>query len=127
MLGIGNAVQKSLVKLQQTNCRTNLAIKAKLLPLRPLRTPRTPWNTPAPTSSSTPKPSSTLAPKLGKDGKLTQEERQRHMDNNLCLFCSKPGHIAKECLKATSAGANARAASMEKTPDNSSPAKEPKK
>ena len=49
------------------------------------------------------------------------------MDNNLCLFCGKPGHIAKECLKATSAAAKARAASAEKTPDNSSSAKEPKK
>ena len=59
----------------------------------------TPWNTPAPTMSNTPKPASILAPKLRKDGRLTQEERQRHMDNNLCLICSKPGDIAKECLK----------------------------
>ena len=87
----------------------------------------TPGNTPAPTTSSTPKPASTLTPKLGKGGRLTQEERQRRMDNNLCLFCGKPGHIAKECLKATSAAAKARAASAEKTPDNSSSAKEPKK
>ena len=87
----------------------------------------TPRNTPAPTTSNTPKPSSTLALKLGKDGRLTQEERQRRMDNNLCLFCSKPGHIAKECLKATSAAAKACAATAEKALDNSSSAKEPKK
>ena len=35
----------------------------------------TPRNTSAPTTSNTPKPASTLAPKLGKDGRLTQEER----------------------------------------------------
>ena len=87
----------------------------------------TPWNTPAPTTSNTPKPASTLALKLRKDGRLTQEERQRCMDNNLCLFCGKPGHIAKECLKATSAAAKARATTAEKAPDNSSSAKEPKK
>ena len=77
----------------------------------------TPQNTPAPTTSSIPKPASTLAPKLGKDDRLTQEERQCRMDNNLCLFCGKPGHIAKECLKATSAATKACAASTEKTPD----------
>ena len=87
----------------------------------------TPWNTPAPTTSSTPKLASTLAPKLGKDGRLTQEERQRRMDNNLCFFCGKPGHIAKECLKATSTATKARAMTVGKTPDNSSSAKEPKK
>ena len=86
----------------------------------------TPQNTLAPTPSSTPKPASTLTPKLGKDGRLTQEERQHCMDNNLCLFCSKPGHIAKECLKATSAATKAHATTMEKAPDNSSSAKEPK-
>ena len=85
------------------------------------------WNTPAPTMPSTPKPTSTLALKLGKDGRLTQEERQCHMDNNLCLFFGKPSHIAKECLKATSAATKARAATVEKALDNSSSAKESKK
>ena len=84
-------------------------------------------NTPAPTTPSTPKLTSNLTPKLGKDERLTQEERQRHMDNNLCLFCGKPGHIAKECLKITSAAAKACAATVEKAQDNSSSAKEPKK
>ena len=32
-----------------------------------------------------------LTGKLGKDGKLTLQERQRHMDNSLCLFCGKTG------------------------------------
>lgn len=35
--------------------------------------------------------------KLGNNGKLTQEERQRCIDNKLCLFCGGPGHMAKDC------------------------------
>jgi hypothetical protein len=30
-------------------------------------------------------------------GKLTQQECQRWMDNNLCLFCGKGGHKVSEC------------------------------
>jgi hypothetical protein len=33
-----------------------------------------------------------LAEKLGKDGKLTQQECQRRQGNNLCLFCGQAGH-----------------------------------
>jgi hypothetical protein len=50
-----------------------------------------------------------LTGKLGKDGKLTQEERQRRMDNNLCLFCGGGGHKASDCPKSTSSAAKARA------------------
>jgi hypothetical protein len=32
--------------------------------------------------------------KLRKRGKLTPEERKHCMDNNLCLYCGKPGHKA---------------------------------
>ena len=38
--------------------------------------------------------------KLGKDGKLTPQERQRCFDNKLCLVCDQGGHIATACLKA---------------------------
>ena len=41
-----------------------------------------------------------LTGKLGKDGKLTPQECQHCMDNSLCLFCRKTGHITKECLKS---------------------------
>ena len=57
-----------------------------------------------------PKPDPDLTGKLGKDGKLTPQEHQRHMDNSLCLFCRKAGHIAKECPKSTAITAWARAA-----------------
>jgi hypothetical protein len=77
-------------------------------------------------SSSKPsKPSTPNAPdlssKLGKDGKLTAEERKRRMDNRLCLFCGGPGHSARDCNKSTSRAAKARAATAStatsKTPE----------
>lgn len=33
-------------------------------------------------------------------GKLTPEERKRRFDNNLCMFCGKPGHRVAECDRA---------------------------
>jgi hypothetical protein len=62
-----------------------------------------------PSSSSVPK-APDLTSKLGKDGKLTSEERKRRIDNKLCLFCGGPGHTARECTKSTSRAAKGRAA-----------------
>ncbi|KIN92814.1 hypothetical protein M404DRAFT_36700 [Pisolithus tinctorius Marx 270] len=60
-------------------------------------------------NSSKPKPS-----KLGKDGKLTPEERKRHIDRNLCMFCGGSSHFADKCPKKTRK-AKARAAATTKT------------
>ena len=65
-----------------------------------------PSNTPKPSSSSTP---SSIADKLGKDGKLKVEERLRRIKEGLCLYCGKKGHKADECNKR----AKARAAATE--------------
>ena len=51
-----------------------------------------------------------LSSKLGKDDKLTPQERQHRLDKNLCLFCGASGHMAKDCPKSTSAAAKAHAA-----------------
>ena len=51
-----------------------------------------------------------LSDKLGKDSKLTSEERKHRFDQNLCMFCGSSGHKAKECLKSGSWAAKARAA-----------------
>ncbi|KAJ3004040.1 hypothetical protein NUW54_g5000 [Trametes sanguinea] len=56
------------------------------------------------TKSSAPQKSSLnsgspYSDKLGKDGKLTQEERQCWFANNLCLFCGGPGHTADLILR----------------------------
>ena len=42
---------------------------------------------------------------------MTPEERQRRKDKNLCMFCGKPGHVAKDCNKAAAAKARAVSAS----------------
>ena len=47
------------------------------------------------TKPATPKPD--LSGKLDSKGKLTQQERQYHMDKNLCLYCGKPGHRTSDC------------------------------
>ena len=43
-----------------------------------------------------------LTTKLGKDGKLTAAEWKNRFNNKLCMFCSLPGHITKDCPKSTS-------------------------
>lgn len=62
------------------------------------------------TSSTSAPKAPDLTSKLGKDGKLTSEERQRRLDKKLCLFCGGPGHTARECTKSTSRAAKGRAA-----------------
>lgn len=71
------------------------------------------------TSSSTP----SIADKLGKDGKLTPQERQRRFDNNLCLFCGGTGHTAKDCSKASSSAAKTKARAAQVSESGTSDAK----
>jgi hypothetical protein len=60
---------------------------------------------------STPK-APDLNTKLGKDGKLTAKDHQRHFDKTLCLFCGGPGHSAQDCTKSTSRAAEGCAATV---------------
>lgn len=60
-------------------------------------------------SSSGNSKSTSAPPKLGKDGKLTQEERQRRFDNNLCMFCGGVGHTAAACTKSSSNASKTKA------------------
>ena len=48
-----------------------------------------------------------LTNKLGSDGKLTPQERQRRMDKGLCLLCGQSGPMVRECPRATKAHAAA--------------------
>ena len=59
--------------------------------------------------ASTSSNSASISDKLGKDGKLTLQEHQRRFDNNLCMFCGGVGHTAKDCNKASSSAAKAKA------------------
>ena len=61
---------------------------------------RNPKLTPKGRAPENPKPTPDMTGKLGKDDKLTPQEHQCHMDNSLCLFCGKTGHITKEYLKS---------------------------
>jgi len=71
-----------------------------------------------------------LTNKLGKDGKLTADERKRRLDNNLCMFCGGTGHFTDNCPKKTKK-AKARAAAITaesgKTDSNSGANSESKK
>jgi len=63
-------------------------------------------NTSNPSSSGTSRPD--LTNKLGKDGKLTADERKQQLDNNLCMFCGGPGHFADNCPKKDQKGQGSR-------------------
>src|SRR6266850_735653 len=49
------------------------------------------YNNSKPSNQSRP---SNLSNKLGRDGKLTSEEHERRMKQNLCLYCGVSGHTA---------------------------------
>ena len=69
--------------------------------------------------------SATLSDKLRKDGKLTPQERQRRFKNNLCMFCGRTGHTAKDCPKSSlsTSKAKARAAQAKEKDKESSDSK----
>jgi hypothetical protein len=67
-------------------------------------------STPKPSGSSKDKPKNSISDKLGKNGKLTGDERDRRMKEGLCLYCGEKGHVAHDCPK--SAAAKGRAAKV---------------
>ena len=75
--------------------------------------PRPPKPTGGSHFNSQPRQSS-LSDKLGNNGKLTSEERERRMRESLCLYCGLAGHTAKDCRK--SAKSKARSAKVESPP-----------
>ena len=53
------------------------------------------------------KPKNSISDKLGKNGKLTGDERDRRMKEGLCLYCGEKGHVAHDCPKSVAAKARA--------------------
>ena len=51
------------------------------------------------------KPKSNIADKLGQNGKLTRDECDHHMKEELCLYCGEKGHVAHDCPKSAAAKA----------------------
>jgi hypothetical protein len=64
------------------------------------------------------KPKNSIAEKLGKDGKLTGEERERRMKEGLCLYCGEKGHMSKDCNKSKTAKARAATTSKADSADS---------
>ena len=56
-----------------------------------------------------------LTGKLDSHGKLTQQERLRHIDNNLCLFCGKPRHKVLDCPMKLASSAKGQASTAAST------------
>ena len=76
-------------------------------------------------SPSAPKPSgktTNIADVLGADGKLKPEERQRRMDNNLCLRCGEPGHKVNNCPRTSKPKPKGRAATTQAATAPAAPA-----
>ena len=57
-----------------------------------------------------------LTGKLDSKGKLTQQEQQQCIDNNLCLFCGKPGHKVPDCPTKLASSAKGWASTTTSTP-----------
>jgi Retrotransposon gag protein len=68
---------------------------------------------PKPKNSKPTTPCVDLSGKLDSKGKLTQQERQRQIDKNLCLFCRGSGHRTNTCPVKSARG---RAATTESVP-----------
>jgi len=59
-----------------------------------------------------------LANKLGKNGKLTGDERECRIKEGLCLYCGKYGHVAQDCSKALAAKAHAASVESKDSADS---------
>ena len=76
-------------------------------------------NNSGPTPTLTPQPE--YVNKLGKDGKLTSEERERRKANNLCLFCGQSGHSVNNCPKSSSNASKTKARASALVSNSDSP------
>jgi len=92
------------------NFATNLSVNASENPAEKCATdaPGHPLQASAPATSSI----NPIADLLGPDGKLKPEERQRRLDNGLCLRCGKPGHMVSDCPRNVAPDLKGQVASL---------------
>jgi hypothetical protein len=84
-------------------------------PLTPKSTPRSDFcseQKPKPKASKPTTPRVDLLGKLDSKGKLTQQEWQRRIDKNLCLFCRDSSHWTDTCLVKSTRGCTATTESV---------------
>jgi len=107
----GKAFTSSSVIAFQSKANTPLAASsAKNLPSK---------SSPSPAPKKQPNtPQVDLSSKLASNGKLTSNKHKKHLENNLCLYCSTRDHKLDSCLKKQTTvspkGCNASATTSEK-------------
>ena len=84
---------------------------------QPFTRPGNPSNSEAKFKNLKEKSKNFLNNKVGKNGKLTTDERERRLKEGLCLYCGEKGHVAHDCpkSKATKACATALASDESRT------------
>ena len=88
----GKASTSSSVMASQSKVNLSLAASSTKNPSSkpspspaPKKQPNTPWVD--------------LSSKLASNGKLTSDERKKHLENNLCLYCGTGDHKLDSCPK----------------------------
>jgi hypothetical protein len=85
---------------RSTNSRIDTPVKTRPFTFQPSSRPTNITSTPA-SSTFTPVPMEVDAVRP-RFAPLTTEERKYRMDNKLCMYCGKTGHIARDCRTKSS-------------------------
>jgi Retrotransposon gag protein len=87
-------------QFRQNQPKSSTSIASAVPPTTPKPTSRSEFHLeqkPKPKDSKPATPRVDLSGKLDSKGKLTQQEQQRRIDKNLCLFCGGSGHRTDTC------------------------------
>jgi len=79
-----------------------MASQSKANPFLAASSAKNPFSklSPSPTPKKQPNtPQMDLSSKLASNGKLTSDERKKHLENNLCLYCGAGDHKLDSCPK----------------------------
>jgi len=79
-----------------------MASQSKANPSPAASSAKNPSSKPSPSSTPKKQPNTLwvdLSSKLASNGKLTSDEHKKHLENNLCLYCSAGDHKLDSCPK----------------------------